>query len=234
MSYAIIQYIYVIISDQRWPSPITIVTNQPHCYRVSHFTHLRISSPFHCVRDCSLFFFFKTLSKGRWMSRCPYFETPIGWKIKLIARKNIKISKRFQTSLQSSGENFLFIRFGWKPQNFESKRILSKMIYIRHVINNRNWKKRTRKYRKEILVFPTLFLFLILSRYFFLFLYLRLSLLLPPSLPLSFIFSLFLSKDPPRLVSRVDESARRGKIDPRWCPILTPTLALSASPGMPL
>ena len=113
----------------------------------------------------------------------------------------------------------------------------TKIIENDNTINKRNWKKSgkgMRKYRKEILIFPTLSPFLILSRYFFLFLYPRIP--RSPSLPLTLLssLSLFLSKDPPRLVSRVDESARRGKIDPRWCPILTPTLALSASPGMPL
>lgn len=98
MSYAIIQCIYVIISDQRWPSPITIVTNQPHCYRVSHFTHLRISSPFHCVRDCSLFFL------KRW-AREDGFEVSVfrntdHWKVKLIAWK------RFRTTFPIEFEKF--------------------------------------------------------------------------------------------------------------------------------
>lgn len=104
----------------------------------------------------------------------------------------------------------------------------TKIIENDNTINKRNWKKSgkgMRKYRKEILIFPTLSPFLILSRYFFLFLYPRIP--RSPSLPLTLLssLSLFLSKDPPRLVSRVDESARRGKIDPRWCPILTPILS---------
>lgn len=189
MSYAIIQCIYVIISDQRWPSPITIVTNQPHCYRVSHFTHLRISSPFHCVRDCTLFFL-KRWARKDGFEVYPYIRNTDHRKIKLIAWKH------FQTFNQVQIIFYLFDSNGSHETSSRNGIIENDTHDNNDTINKRNWKKsgkRMRKYRKEILIFPILFLFLILSRYFFLFLYPRIHVLLPPPLSSSLFYILSVS-----------------------------------------
>lgn len=124
-------------------------------------------------------FFFKTLSKGRWIR---------GIRISKYRSLKSKINrlKTFPNNFQSNSENFLFVRTIENDTHDNT-------------INNRNWKKsgkRMGKYRKEILIFPTLFLFLILSRYFFLFLYPPihvLLLLLPPSHSSSLFYILSVS-----------------------------------------
>lgn len=101
------------------------------------------------------------------------------WKIKL------NRSKTFSDQMRKI---FYFIRMK------ERFGVETKIIENDNTINKRNWKKSgkgMRKYRKEILIFPTLSPFLILSRYFFLFLYPRIP--RSPSLPLSFILSLSVS-----------------------------------------
>lgn len=169
------------ICDYFW-STLTIPDNDRHqstallsCESLHTFTDI-IS-----VSLCSwLFtFFFKTLSKGRWIR---------GIRISKYRSLKNKINrlKTFPNNFQSNSENFLFVRTIENDTHDNT-------------INNRNWKKsgkRMRKYRKEILIFPTLFLFLILSRYFFLFLYPPihvLLLLLPPSHSSSLFYILSVS-----------------------------------------
>lgn len=171
------------ICDYFW-STLTIPDNDRHqstallsCESLHTFTDI-IS-----VSLCSwLFtFFFKTLSKGRWIR---------GIRISKYRSLKSKINrlKTFPNNFQSNSENFLFVRTIENDTHDNT-------------INNRNWEteksgKRMRKYRKEILIFPTLFLFLILSRYFFLFLYPPihvLLLLLPPSHSSSLFYILSVS-----------------------------------------
>lgn len=180
------------ICDYFW-STLTIPDNDRH-----QSTALLSCESFHTFTDiisvslCSWLytFFLKRWAREDGFEVYPYIRNTDHRKIKLIAWKH------FQTFNQVQIIFYLFDSNGSHETSSRNGIIENDTHDNNDTINKRNWKKsgkRMRKYRKEILIFPILFLFLILSRYFFLFLYPRIHVLLPPPLSSSLFYILSVS-----------------------------------------